>query len=46
MKKLKDSKKKLNVVIAIDDLHPEKGWGVEGDESVNKLISLNLLIGG
>tara|TARA_R100000734_G_scaffold2671_1_gene2655 strand:- start:8577 stop:9848 length:1272 start_codon:yes stop_codon:yes gene_type:complete len=41
VKKLKDSKKKLNVVIAIDDLHPEKGWGVEGDESVNKLISLN-----
>tara|TARA_Y100000356_G_scaffold50285_1_gene40052 strand:- start:4475 stop:5176 length:702 start_codon:yes stop_codon:yes gene_type:complete len=41
MKKSTDSKKNLNVVIAIDDLHPEKGWGVEGDESVDKLISLN-----
>lgn len=36
-----NSKEKINVVIAIDDLHPEKGWGVEGDESVERLISLH-----
>jgi len=30
-----------NVVIAIDDLHPEKGWGCEGDESVGYLEELN-----
>lgn len=37
----RNNKKKLNVVIAIDDLHPEKGWGVDGDESVERLIALN-----
>ena len=30
-----------NVVIAIDDLHPEQGWGCEGDESVGYLEELN-----
>ena len=30
-----------NVIIAIDDLHPEQGWGCEGDESVKYLESLN-----
>ena len=29
------------VIIAIDDLHPEKGWGCEGDESVGYLEKLN-----
>ena len=23
---------KTNVVVAIDDVHPEEDWGVEGDE--------------
>jgi len=31
----------VEVVIAIDDLHPEKGWGCEGDESVDYLEELN-----
>ena len=31
----------MEVVIAIDDLHPEKGWGCEGDESVGYLEELN-----
>ena len=30
-----------NVVIAIDDLHPEKGWGCEGDKCVSYLEKLN-----
>ena len=30
-----------NVIIAIDDLHPEQGWGCEGDESVGYLQALN-----
>jgi peptidoglycan/xylan/chitin deacetylase (PgdA/CDA1 family) len=30
-----------NVIIAIDDLHPEQGWGCEGDESVGYLEALN-----
>ena len=30
-----------NVIIAIDDLHPEQGWGCEGDESVGYLEELN-----
>ena len=29
------------VLIAIDDLHPEQGWGCEGDESVGYLQALN-----
>ena len=29
-----------NVVIAIDDLHPEKGWGCPGDKSVAYLENL------
>lgn len=41
MNTLTSNKKKLNVVIAIDDLHPEKGWGVDGDKSVERLIELN-----
>lgn len=32
---------KLNIVIPIDDTHPEQGWGVEGDECTNYLIELN-----
>ena len=27
----------LRVTISIDDLHPEKGWGCEGDEAVTYL---------
>lgn len=30
-----------SVIIAIDDLHPEQGWGCEGDESVGYLEALN-----
>ena len=30
-----------NVTISIDDLHPEKGWGCEGDECVSYLEKLN-----
>lgn len=29
------------VTISIDDLHPEEGWGCEGDESVGYLEELN-----
>ena len=29
------------VIIAIDDLHPEQGWGCEGDESIEYLQELN-----
>lgn len=32
---------KRNVTISIDDLHPEEGWGCEGDESVGYLEELN-----
>ena len=35
----------LNVTISIDDLHPEKGWGCEGDESVGYLKELNKELG-
>jgi peptidoglycan/xylan/chitin deacetylase (PgdA/CDA1 family) len=31
----------MDVVIAIDDLHPEQGWGCEGDESVGYIEELN-----
>ena len=31
----------MEVTISIDDLHPEKGWGCEGDESVEYLQKLN-----
>ena len=31
----------MKIVIAIDDLHPEQGWGSEGDESVGYLEELN-----
>ena len=31
----------MKVVIAIDDLHPEQGWGCEGDESVGYIEELN-----
>jgi len=30
-----------NVTISIDDLHPEEGWGCEGDECVGYLEELN-----
>ena len=32
---------KYNLTISIDDLHPEKGWGCEGDECVSYLEKLN-----
>ena len=32
---------KNNVVIAIDDVHPEKDWGIEGDVQIEYLKSLN-----
>ena len=32
---------KTNVVVAIDDLHPEEGWGCEGDTCVSYLEELN-----
>ena len=35
----------VNVTISIDDLHPEKGWGCEGDECVNYLHELNKQFG-
>jgi len=31
----------MDVVIAIDDLHPEQGWGCEGDESVGYIEELH-----
>jgi hypothetical protein len=30
-----------NLTIAIDDIHPEKGWGIEGDECMYYLDELN-----
>ena len=32
---------KTNLVETIDDVHPEKGWGVEGDVQVEYLKTLN-----
>jgi len=32
---------KTNVVVAIDDVHPEVDWGCEGDEQIEYLDSLN-----
>ena len=32
---------KVNVVVAIDDVHPEKDWGVEGDVQIDYLKALN-----
>lgn len=31
----------INITIAIDDNHPETGWGVEGDKSMEYLEELN-----
>jgi len=31
----------INLTISIDDLHPEQGWGCEGDECVSYLEKLN-----
>ena len=31
----------INTTISIDDLHPERGWGCEGDECVSYLEKLN-----
>lgn len=31
----------MDITIAIDDIHPEKGWGVEGDECMYYLDELN-----
>ena len=31
----------LNLTVAIDDVHPEKGWGLEGDECMTYLDQLN-----
>jgi len=33
--------KKLNIVVAIDDVHPETGWGIRGDDAEMYLSSLN-----
>ena len=33
-----------NVVVAIDDLHPEQGWGCEGDTQVEYLSSAQVII--
>ena len=30
-----------NLIVAIDDIHPEKGWGVEGDVQIEYLKKLN-----
>ena len=30
-----------NLIVAIDDLHPEQGWGCEGDVQVDYLSALN-----
>ena len=30
-----------NVIVAIDDIHPEQGWGVEGDIQIEYLSQLN-----
>ena len=32
---------KTNLTISIDDVHPEEGWGVEGDVQIEYLKSLN-----
>jgi hypothetical protein len=32
---------KINIVICIDDTHPEKGWGLQEDECVSYLHELN-----
>ena len=34
-----------NLVVAIDDLHPEQGWGCEGDIQVEYLTELNKKFG-
>lgn len=31
----------MNITIAIDDIHPELGWGIEGDECMYYLDELN-----
>ena len=31
----------INLTIAIDDIHPELGWGIEGDECMYYLDELN-----
>ena len=31
----------MEITIAIDDIHPEKGWGLEGDTCIEYLESLN-----
>ena len=35
----------MNLVVAIDDLHPEQGWGCEGDIEVEYLSRLNAQYG-
>ena len=35
----------MNLVVAIDDLHPEQGWGCEGDVQVEYLTRLNSNMG-
>jgi peptidoglycan/xylan/chitin deacetylase (PgdA/CDA1 family) len=34
-------KEPINVTISIDDIHPEKGWGLPGDECMEYLDNLN-----
>jgi len=31
----------MKITISIDDIHPEEGWGVEGDECMEYLQELN-----
>ena len=31
----------LNLTVAIDDIHPEKGWGLPGDECMYYLDELH-----
>jgi hypothetical protein len=40
-----ENKPSYNVTISIDDIHPEKGWGLEGDEQMVYLEELNRLFG-
>ena len=40
-----ENKPLYNLTISIDDIHPEKGWGLEGDEQMVYLEELNRLFG-
>ena len=40
-----ENKPSYNLTISIDDIHPEEGWGLEGDEQMAYLGELNKLFG-